>query len=108
MRGVAGGALAVADYLEAKTDRKREADVAKTDEQRRADEMARIVGMVYMSIGQAVSIVVDNNTVSSLALTLNELFPLQRVTVEEIEPGKSRLLISPSETTSDSEGGSVH
>lgn len=113
MRGVAEGAAAVADYLSLKADRKREAEVAKTDEQRKADELAKIVGMVYMSIGQdkTVSIVVDNSAVRGLALTLDDLFPLQTVTVEETkEPGKSRLLISPSDARSDDsgEGGDVH
>lgn len=117
MRGVAEGATAVADYLSLKADRKREAEVAKTDEQRKADELAKIVGMVYMSIGQdkTVSIVVDNSAVRGLALTLNDLFPLLTVTVEDTaEPGKSRLMVHATSDDSgegeggEGEGGDVH
>lgn len=113
MRGVAEGATAVADYLSLKADRKREAEAITTDEKRKADELAKIVGKVYMSIGQnkTVSIVVANSAVSGLALTLNDLFPLLTVTIEDAdEPGKSRLMVH---STSDDggeggEGGDVH
>ena len=110
MRGVAEGATAVADYLSLKADRKREAEVAKTDEQRKADELAKIVGVIYMSLGQGktVSIVVDASAVKGLAEKLSDLFPLKTISIEDTnEAGKSRLVIYA--TSDDSgEGGDVH
>lgn len=113
MRGVAEGATAVADYLSEKADRKREVEKTKTDEQRKADELAKIVGVIYMSLGRGkiVSIVVDASRAQKLAEEISDLFPLHTVVIEDAdEPGKTRLMIRASEATSDDdgEGGSVH
>lgn len=113
MRGVAEGASEVADYLTDKAERKRKAEEARTDEQRKAEELAKIVGLIYMSLGQGktVEFVVDASAVKGLAEEIGDLFPLQTVVIEDAnEPGKSRLLIRASESNSDdgNGGGSVH
>lgn len=114
LRGLANGVMAVADHSEERTEVKRNAATAKSDEQRKADELARIVGVVYMSIGRgkSVSILVDASAVDGLAATLSDLFirTTVMITIEDAdEPGKSRLLINSGEATaSDDGGGNVH
>jgi hypothetical protein len=115
LRGLANGVMAVADHSDERTEVKRNAATAKSDEQRKADELARIVGVVYMSIGRgkSVSILVDASAVDGLAATLSDLFIRTKVmiTIEDAdEPGKSRLLINSGEATAsdDDGGGNVH
>lgn len=107
MQGIAGGAGEVSDYLTEKADARRKYVGLKTTEQRKADDLARIIGTVHMAMGKSVSFIVEADEATKIATVISELCP-QEVTIEDTdETGKSLLIVRDASET-DGKGGDVH
>lgn len=109
MQGVAWGASEAADYLAEKADHKRKQEGLKSNEQRKADRLAQIIGTVHMAMGKSVKFIVEEESAKDIATMISELC-LQGVTIEDTgEPGKSLLIVrAASETDGKGGGEGVH
>lgn len=107
MQGIAGGAGEVSDYLTEKADAKRKYVGLKTTEQRKADDLARIIGTVHMAMGKSVSFIVEAGEATRIATVISELCP-QEVTIEDTDETDKSLLIVRDASETDGKGGDVH
>lgn len=107
MQGVGWGASEVAEHLTEKADAKRKHAGLKTEEQRKAERLAQIIGTVHMAMGKSVSFIVEEAEANDIAAAISELC-LQKVTIAEVgEPGKLRLIVSDASETDGKGGESV-